>query len=82
MHIYIDGKEQAVQIVSGIQNPQGAILRENEIYIGHDSITEIDELKISNYVQEANPLWMQWWVWAIAAIIAAAALLTLYRLKK
>ena len=82
MHISIDGKEQAVQIVSGIQNPKGAILRENEIYIGHDSITEIDELKISNYVQEASPLWMQWWVWAIAAIIAAAALLTLYRLKK
>jgi nitrous oxidase accessory protein len=82
MHISIDGKEQAVQIVSGIQNPKGAILRENEIYIGHDSITEIDELKISNYVQEASPLWMQWWVWAIAAIIAATALLTLYRLKK
>jgi nitrous oxidase accessory protein len=82
MHIYIDGKEQTVQIVSGTQNPKGAILRENEIYIGHDSITEIDELKISNYVQEANPLWMQWWVWAIAAIIAAAALLALYRLKK
>ena len=82
MHIYIDGKEQAVQIVSGTQNPQGAILRENEIYIGHDSITEIDELKIFNYVQKASPLWMQWWIWAIAAIIAAAALLTLYRLKK
>lgn len=82
MHIYVDGKEQPVQIVSGTQNPQGATLRQNEIYIGHDSITQIDELKISNYVKESNPIWMQWWIWAIVAVIGAASLLALYRFKK
>ena len=82
MHIYVDGKEQPVQIVSGTQNPQEATLRENEIYIGHDSITQIDELKISNYVNESNPLWMQWWIWAIIAVIAVTSLLALYRFKK
>jgi len=82
MHIYIDGKDQPVQIVSGTQNPQGATLKQNEIYIGHDSITQIDELKISNFVEKTNPLWMQWWIWAIVAVIGAASLLALYRFKK
>jgi hypothetical protein len=52
MRIYVDGNEQPVQIVSGVQNPSGEALRQNEIYIGHDSIIQIDELKISNLLKD------------------------------
>lgn len=73
MHIYIDGKEQEVTVSAGVANPSGAILRQNEIYIGHDSMCTIDELKISNTVEQAAaPLWMQWWLWT-AIIFAGVA---------
>lgn len=66
MHIYVNGVEQAVQVASGVANPTGPTVNQNELYIGHDSITQIDELKISNVaVSQAQPLWMQWWIWAI-----------------
>jgi len=74
MHIYVDGKEQEVTVSAGVANPSGAILRQNEIYIGHDSMCTIDELKISNTVEQAAaPLWMQWWLW-IAIIFAGVAI--------
>jgi parallel beta-helix repeat protein len=70
MHIYVDGKEQAVNVTAGVANPTGAIMRQNEIYIGHDAICTIDELKVSNTVEQTSqPLWMQWWLWT--AIIFA-----------
>ncbi len=82
LHIYVDGDEQPAQIVSGVQNPSGAALRQNEIYIGHDSVIQIDELKISNFVEGANTFWTQWLIWAIIIVVGGSSLLLLYRLKK
>lgn len=71
MHIYVNGVEQPVQIISGVSNPQGATVRQTETYIGHDSISTIDELKFySTAYSSSAPIWSQWWLWA--AIIAAA----------
>jgi hypothetical protein len=73
MHIYVNGVEQAVTIAAGTANPTGPIQAPTDIYIGHDSKTEIEDLQISNTVaRQAQPLWMQWWLWAI--IIFAVAL--------
>jgi parallel beta-helix repeat protein len=82
LHIYVDGKEQPVQVVSGVQNPSGETLRQNEIYIGHDSIIQIDELKISNFVEGSDAFLTQWWIWAIIVGVGAVSLLVLYRLKR
>jgi parallel beta-helix repeat protein len=71
MHIYVNGQEQAVIVSSGEANPTGPIAAQNELYIGHDSITQIDQLQISNIVDsDTQPFWMQWWLWT--AIIFAA----------
>lgn len=72
MNIYIDGKEQAVTVAAGTVNPTGSILKPTDIYIGHDSMTEIDQLQISNTAEQmVQPLWMQWWLWTAIAIIFA-----------
>jgi parallel beta-helix repeat protein len=64
MHIYVNGQEQTIYTTYGEANPTGVISRQNEIYIGHDSISTIDELKISNTVNiPLQPIWFQWWVW-------------------
>jgi parallel beta-helix repeat protein len=68
MHIYVNGEEQNVTVTSGVLNPQGAIKRETELYIGHDAICFIDEVRISNTAQEPTGgqfLWMQWWFWVV-----------------
>jgi len=66
MHIYVNGQEQAVTVTAGVANPSGTVMRQNEIYIGHDAICTIDELKISNSVEPtAQPIWMQWWLWIV-----------------
>ena len=73
MHLYVDGKEQAVTVAAGTANPTGPIQNPTDIYIGHDSITEIDQLQISNTVGSlGQPLWMQWWLWT-AIILACVA---------
>jgi len=73
MHIYVDGKEQAVMVTSGTANPSGPIQRSTDIYIGHDATVAIDELKISNTVEPmGQPLWLQWWIW-VAVIFTAMA---------
>jgi hypothetical protein len=76
MHIYVDGEEQNVTVTSGTINPIGSIKRENEIYIGHDSISIIDELSLRNFAIDpaAQPLWVQWWFWTALAAGATAAL--------
>jgi parallel beta-helix repeat protein len=84
MHIYINGTEQDVQVASGLANPSGSIVTQNELYIGHDSITDIDELHVSNMVeQQTQPLWMQWWLWAILFVAVGSSLISLaiYRSK-
>jgi parallel beta-helix repeat protein len=84
MHIYINGKEQAVTVASGTANPIGQIQNPTDIYIGHDSKTEIEDLQISNTVkQQTELLWMQWWLWAIiiAAALASGLILSLKRIR-
>ncbi len=64
MHLYVNGEEQAVTVAAGTVNPTGSILKPTDIYIGHDSMTEIDQLQVSNTAQPiGQPLWMQWWLW-------------------
>lgn len=84
MHIYVNGQEQAVTVTAGVANPSGAVMRQNEIYIGHDAICTIDELKINNSVeQSAQPLWMQRWLWtAIIFVGVAGSVLIVYFTKR
>ena len=74
MHIYVDGKEQAVTVAAGTANPTGPIQKPTDIYIGHDSMTEIDQLQISNTAEPfQQPLWMQWWLWTTIIFAGVAA---------
>ena len=74
MHIYVNGVEEDVEVISGVQNPAGSIKGAGEIYIGHDSFTTLDEVSVANFaVVPAVPLWMQWWFWAVAAAGIAVA---------
>lgn len=63
MHIYVDGKEQKINVASGVQNPVGTIKRSTYMYIGHDSKVVLDEISICNNAQEmiTPPFWTQWW---------------------
>jgi parallel beta-helix repeat protein len=73
MHLYVNGIEQAVIVVAGTANPTGPIQKPTDIYIGHDSITQIDQLQISNTAENSGqPLLMQWWLWT-AIILAGVA---------
>lgn len=73
MHIYVDGEEKAVTVAAGTANPTGTILKPTDIYIGHDSMTEIDQLQISNTTQPLEqPMWMQWWLWAAIIFVGVA----------
>jgi hypothetical protein len=57
-----------------VRNPQGDIRRKTELYLGHDAICDIDQVRIINTAElvGGQALWMQWWFWA--AIVAAAGL--------
>lgn len=84
MHIYVNGEEQNVTVTSGVLNPQGAIKRETELYIGHDAICFIDEVRISNTAQEPTGgqfLWMQWWFWVVIVAIGLGVGLFFYYKK-
>ena len=65
MHIYVNGLERSVQVISGRQNPAGAVAKGTEFYIGHDSYGAIDELMVSNAAkkpaQQTHALWSEWW---------------------
>jgi len=52
MHLYINGKEQAINVIHGVQNPSGNILNGTEYYFGHDSFTTIDNIKITDLSPE------------------------------
>jgi parallel beta-helix repeat protein len=83
MHIYVNGNAQAVTVFSGAANPSGTIERQNELYIGHDSITQIDQLQITNTVYEpTQQLWMQWWLWVAIAFLAIGSLSIAIYFKK
>ncbi len=47
MHIYVDGIEQTVIVTSGSQNPTSTVAGGNEFYIGHDSMSTLDNLEVS-----------------------------------
>jgi hypothetical protein len=46
MHLYVNGYEQSVNVVQGVQNPQGNIVNGTEYYIGHDGLATIQGVKI------------------------------------
>jgi len=46
MHLYINGEEQQIKAIHGVQNPMGSIIDGTEIYIGHDSEVIIDEVRL------------------------------------
>jgi hypothetical protein len=48
MHLYVDGSEQSVNVIHGVQNPQGKILNGTEIYLGHDSFASMDEVRMTD----------------------------------
>lgn len=54
MHIYVNGYEQSVRAIQGVQNPTGAIMNGTEIYFGHDSKVTIDEVQISNLAPDVQ----------------------------
>jgi parallel beta-helix repeat protein len=83
MHIYLNDEEQAVTVFSGEANPTGAIKQQNELYIGHDSITQIDQLQITNTsYQPPQQLWLQWWLWASIAFLAIGTMSAAIYFKK
>ncbi len=48
MHLYIDGSEQPVDVIHGVQNPRGSILNGTEIYFGHDAMLTMDNVRITD----------------------------------
>jgi hypothetical protein len=48
MHLYIDGYEQSVNMVRGVQNPKGNIVNGTEYYFGHDGLATIDDVRITD----------------------------------
>ena len=77
MQIYVDGSQQNVIVLSGAQNQSSSIASGTECYVGHDSISTIDELSVSNvaWKPSSQPLWSEWWFWT--ATIAAFAVFAL-----
>jgi hypothetical protein len=82
MHIYVDGAEQNVTVVSGVQDPSGLIAGACEIYMGHDSFTILDEVSVSNFaLAPLVPLWMNLWFWAFAIAGVTLAISVVYLLR-
>ncbi len=46
LHLYLNGYQQSVNVVEGIQNPQGNIVNGTEYYIGHDGLATIQDVKL------------------------------------
>jgi hypothetical protein len=54
MHLYINGAEQAVNVIHGSQNPMGKIMNGTEIYFGHDAKVIMDEVSITDLAPEVE----------------------------
>jgi hypothetical protein len=54
MHLYLNGNEQTTTVLHGVQNPSGNILNGTEYYFGHDSLTTLDNIKITDLSPQAN----------------------------
>ncbi len=46
MHLYVNGVEQAVDVLHGSQNPQGNLVNGTEVYFGHDGLATIDDVRL------------------------------------
>lgn len=85
MHLYVDGKEQDVTAIEGVQNPTGLIINGTEVYIGHDSKITIDEVEISDLAPELQVLSSQIDIGnnlLIAVIVVVVVFATAWVLRK
>jgi nitrous oxidase accessory protein len=80
LHLYINDKEVSVTVTSGSKNPSGLVGQGGEIYIGHDSISTIDELGVKNYPVYQD-LWGQGSFLPVLTGIVAAVIVSLIFLK-
>ncbi len=48
MHLYVNGHEQNVNVLHGMQNPQGSIVNGTEYYIGHDGLAAIQDVSLTD----------------------------------
>ncbi len=86
MHIYVNETEENVQVTSGSQNPTGSMAPGSEYYFGHDSISTLDEVSVSNVAAkfgDKNTTSYPWWLWIIiiAGIVALIGGVFLLRRK-
>ncbi len=85
MHLYVDGEEQNVKAIEGVQNPTGSIINGTEVYIGHDSEVIIDEVKLSDLAPEKQVFSSQIDIGnnlLIAVVIGVVAFATAWVLRK
>jgi hypothetical protein len=48
MHLYINGYLQSVNVLHGVENPQGNIVNGTEYYIGHDGLASIQDVALTD----------------------------------
>jgi hypothetical protein len=48
MHLYINGYEQSVDVLHGVENPQGNIVNGTEYYVGHDGLASIQDVTLTD----------------------------------
>ena len=85
MHLYVNGEEQNVKAIYGVQNPAGSIINGTEVYIGHDSEVIIDEVRISDLAPEKQVVSAQIDIGnnlLIAVIIGVVVFATAWVLRK
>jgi hypothetical protein len=85
MHLYVDGEEQNVKAIEGVQNPAGSIINGTEVYIGHDSEVIIDEAKITDLAPEKQVVSSQIDIGnnlLIALVVAVVVFATAWVLRK
>jgi len=85
MHLYVNGAEQNVKAICGVQNPTGSIINGTEVYIGHDSEVIIDEVRISDLAPEKQVVSSQIDIGnnlLIAVVIGVVVLATAWVLRK
>lgn len=78
MHIYVDGEEKDITVISGDQNPKGPINRETELYIGHDAVCFIDEMRLYNVAVEPKSEQASWMQLTIGITILSIVLGTVF----
>jgi hypothetical protein len=54
MHLYLNGAEQDMSAVHGVQAPTGSIMDGTEVYFGHDAKITLDEVEMIDLAPVAN----------------------------